>query len=355
MKRCLSLALLLLAAPGLGAQPAYPPPAEVRAAFKKLLDRPKVDLDVKAGPVKQDGDLNVVSYSFASEKKADGTTERVPALVVWPKGVTGKLPVVICLHGTGGTKEGQMGFMRELAKRGIAGVAIDGRYHGARKTGKGTAEYNAAIIRAWRTKPGEPMEHPFYYDTVWDVWRTVDFVKTLPFLDGGRVGLIGFSKGGVETWLAAAADERIKVAVPAIGVQSFRWSLDNDKWQGRANTIKAAHQAAAADLGEKAVNQKVCRALWNKILPGILDQFDGPSMLRLFAGRALLILNGEKDGNCPLGGAKLAFAAAEKAFRDAGTPERLRIIVEPVGHAVTPAQRQAALDWFVRWLKEKAK
>ena len=127
--------------------------------------------------------------------------------------------------------------------------------------------------------------------------------------------MIGFSMGGIETWLAGAVDERVKVAVPAIGVQSFRWSLENDKWQGRANTIKAAHEAAAKDLGEAEVNAKVCRALWNKVIPGILDQFDCPSMLRLFAGRPLLILNGEKDPNCPLEGAKLAFAAAEEAYK----------------------------------------
>ena len=43
--------------------------------------------------------------------------------------------------------------------------------------------------------------------------------------------------GGIETWLAGAVDDRIKVAVPAIAVQSFRWSLENDRWQGRARTI----------------------------------------------------------------------------------------------------------------------
>ena len=44
----------------------------------------------------------------------------------------------------------------------------------------------------------------------------------------------------------------------------------------------------------RKVDAKVCRALWNKVIPGILDQFDCPSMIRLFAGRPLLILNGEK-------------------------------------------------------------
>jgi hypothetical protein len=103
--------------------------------------------------------------------------------------------------------------------------------------------------------------------------------------------------------------------VPAIGVQSFRWSLENDRWQNRARTIQKAHDEAARDLGEKEVNVKVCRVLWNKIIPGMLDQFDCPSMIRLLAGRPLLILNGELDGNCPLEGAKLAFASAESAYK----------------------------------------
>jgi len=29
----------------------------------------------------------------------------------------------------------------------------------------------------------------------------------------------------------------------------------------------------------------------------------------------------------------------------------LRVIVEEVGHTVTPAQREAATEWFERWLK----
>ena len=356
MQRCLSLVLLFflpaaLHAQPLHAQPKFPSPADVRAEFKKLLDRPKIDLNVVVAPVAKDPEFLILRYTFASEKKADGTIERVPVLIVAPPGAKGKMPAVICLHGTGGTKESQMGFMKELAKRGIVGVAIDARYHGARSGGaKGAAAYNAAIVRAWKTKAGEPQEHPFYYDTCWDLWRTVDFLQTLKFIDGDRLGMIGFSMGGIQTWLAAAADERIKVVVPAIGVQSFRWSLENDKWQGRANTIKAAHTAAAKDLGETQVNQKVCRELWNKIIPGILDAFDCPSMLRLMAPRPLLILNGTQDNNCPIDGAKLAFAAAEKAYKDAGASDRLRILVEEVGHTVTPAQRQAALEWFERWL-----
>jgi dienelactone hydrolase len=356
LRRVVALVLILCLPAVYRAQdtlPKYPPPSEVKAAFLKLLDRPKVPLAVKTASTKTEDGLIVEQLTFASEKKADGTEERVPVLIVRPEKADKKLPAVISLHGTGGNKDGQKKLLVELAKKDIIGVAIDARYHGERSGGaKGSKAYVDAITRAWKTKKGEPQEHPFYYDTCWDLWRTVDYLQSRPDVDPGRIGMIGFSMGGIETWLAAAVDERVKVAVPAIGVQSFRWSLENEKWQGRANTIKAAHEAAAKDLGEEKVNQKVCRELWNKVIPGILDQFDCPSMIRLFAGRPLLILNGETDGNCPLPGAKLAFASAEQAYKDAKASDKLRIIVAPVGHTVTAEQRQAAIDWFEKWLKQ---
>ena len=133
----------------------------------------------------------------------------------------------------------------------------------------------------WKAKPGDPKTYPFYYDTCWDVWRTIDYLQTRDDVDPKRIGLMGISKGGIETWLAGAVDERVKVAVPVIAVQSFRWSLDNDQWQGRANTIAMSHKVAAADRGEAKVTRETCRALWTKVIPGMLDQFDCPSMLRL--------------------------------------------------------------------------
>jgi dienelactone hydrolase len=337
---------------GAGEQVSYPPPAAVRSAFLKLLDRPKVAADAKIEEVRAYAPGWVLEHlSIAIEKKADGTIERVPMLILRPQ-ISGKtLPAVIVLHGTGGNMQGQLGFMKELAARGIIGVAIDARYHGERSGGaKGATAYNEAIVRAWKTKPGAAMEHPFYYDTCWDLWRVVDYLESRANIDTKNLGMIGFSMGGIQTWLAASVDERIKAAVPAIGVQSFRWSLENDQWQGRAKTIKLAHEAAARDLGETEVNAKVCRVLWGKIIPGITEQFDCPSMLRLFAGRALLIVGGTKDANCPYGGAKIAIAAAERAFHEANAQDKLRVMTADVGHTVTAEQRAAALAWFERWL-----
>lgn len=352
---CLQWAALLVAFQA-APEAAYPPAAEVKAQFLQQLDRPKVPLDVQAKePKKGDDGLVTERLSFASERRADGSLERVPVLIIRPQGEAVRRPAVIVLHGTGGSKDGLRAWLVDLAKRGFVALAIDARYHGDRANGAlGAEAYNKAIVRAWRAKPGEPQEHPFYYDTCWDIMRTVDYLQTRDDVDAKRIGLIGFSMGGIETWLSAA-DDRIAVAVPAIGVQSFRWSLEHDRWQGRAKTIGAAHNAAAADLGAKEVNPDVCRALWNKVIPGMLGPFDCPSMLRLYAGRPLLILNGELDPNCPLEGAELAFAAARRAYEQAGASEQLKIdVAAGVGHKVTDDQRKLALEWLVRWLQPSA-
>jgi dienelactone hydrolase len=335
--------------------PALPAPGQVRAAFLKMLDRPKVPLDPSVGELKVNADGTVLEHVVIStEKKRGGAVERVPMTILHPAAAAGRKPTVIVLHGTGGSKDGnrERETMARLAAKGIMAVAIDARYHGERVAGaKGAEAYNAAILAAWRAKPAE-QEHPFYYDTVWDLWRTVDYLQSRRDVDPQRLGMIGFSMGGIETWLAASADDRIKVMVPAIGVQSFRYSLEHEQWQGRARTIALAHEAAAKDLGEPAVNARVCRALWTKVIPGILDRFDCPSMLRLMAPRPLLILSGEEDPNCPIGGARVAYQSAEAAYRAASAGDKLKILVAPkVGHKVTDDQLQAAVAWFVSWLK----
>lgn len=348
----LAVVATIAVAPIAAQTPAQPSVDQVRQAFRKLLDRPRVDPDVVAEKsTPQPGGWILEELSFASEKKADGTIERVPTIILRPQNTDRKLPAVIVLHGTGGNMFGMLPYMKELQQRGIIGIAIDARYHGKRSGGaKGAAAYNAAIVRAWETKPGQPMEHPFYFDTVWDLWRLVDVLAGRKDIDAQKLGMIGFSMGGIETWLAASVDERIRAAVPAIAVQSFRWSLEHDQWQGRARTIAAAHDKAAADLGEPKVNARVCRELWSKIVPGILGDFDCPSMIRLFAPRPLLIVNGTKDANCPIDGAKIAIAAAESAYRDAKASDRLSVDIADVGHVVTDEQRAASLAFFERWL-----
>ncbi|MBA4064702.1 MAG: alpha/beta hydrolase [Isosphaera sp.] len=351
MRPHLVLLVLALAAPARAADPL--PPDQAKAAFLKLLDRPKVPADVTGTSRKTEGEFTTERWSFASEKKADGTVERVPVLQVSPAKARGPLPVVIVLHGTGGSKDGVKSWLEDFARQGVIGIAIDARYHGDRVPGvKGSAAYVEAITRAWQAPAGKPHEHPFYYDTVWDLWRLVDVLQTRDDIDPKRIGMLGISMGGIQTWLAASVDDRVAVAAPLIGVQSFRWSLENDTWQGRAKTIQAAHDAAAKDLGEPAVNQKVCRELWGKVIPGITGDFDCPNLIPLFAGRPLFIANGDMDANCPIGGARVAIKAAEEAFAKSGAKDKLVVRVNAgVGHKVTDEDRKEALAFCVKWLK----
>jgi dienelactone hydrolase len=357
--------VLLLPSAGWGQAPDKKPlpPAEAKAAFLKLLDRPKVPLDIQmTGPHESKIDRDsrradvAVRGSIASEAKADGTTERIPFLMRVTD-IAGRAdaprPVVIVLHGTGGNKEAMRPWLDDLTDLGFAAVAIDARYHGDRVPGiKGSTAYVEAITKAWRTPAGRPREYPLYYDTVRDIWRLLDYLETRPDVDKSRIGMIGTSMGGIQTILAASVDDRVKVACPLIAAQSFGWSLAHDQWQGRAKTFLATHDAAARDLGEPAVNARVCRAVWDKVVPGLTSDFDMPNLVPLFAGRPLFLANGEADPNCPLGGAKLTFAAAETAFVAAGAADKLEIQVAPgVAHKVTDGQRAAALAFCKKWLR----
>ena len=318
-------------------------PADTRTAFLKLLDRPHVELAAESKPPTGTNGLRTVQFSFAAEAGV-----RVPGLLLKRAGAQGRRPVVIVLHGTGANKESQLSLLTDLAKRGFVAVAIDGRHHGARtKAGNGSAEYHEAILNAWFGSK----KLPFLYDTAWDVMRLVDYLGTRDDVDAARIGLIGFSKGGMEGYLAAATDPRIAVVVPCIGVQSFRWALDNESWRSRVETFKPAIEAAAKDEGE-TVNAAFVRKFYDRVVPGIYGQFDGPAMLPLIAPRPLLVINGDADARTPLPGVNECLAAARTAYRAADAEPKLQVILQPqTGHKVTVEARQAAVDWFVKWLR----
>jgi len=340
-------ALILLLAPGLAAQPL--PVDKVRADFAASLQRPAVDPKASFSLVPSDSAIIEKGFFFSE------ATEKVPVLIYKPlNSGARKLPVVICLHGTGGSKDdaGMKDLLYLFSQAGFMAVGIDGRYHGERSNAAaGHNGYVEAIIRAWQNKDSSQQAHPFFFDTVYDLWRLVDYLVTRPDVEPARIGMMGISKGGIETWMAASVDTRIKVAVPVIAVQSFKWSLENNRWQGRAKTIWGAHVQAAKDLGDTGVNQHNVQLFWNKLLPGITGEFDCPSMIRLFAPRPLLVLSTELDPNCPLPGAKLAFEAATDAYNAVHAGNKLKMDIAPnEPHRYTAKHIQMTVAWFKKWL-----
>jgi dienelactone hydrolase len=319
--------------------------ADVRADFLKLIDRPRVPLAAEVTALPTTRPPAEFHFSFASDSE-----QRVPGILVENSvAAAGRRPVVIALHGTGGTKADEVSLLRELAARGFIGVAIDGRYHGERtKAGRGTAEYDAAIVAAWN----HPGEHPFYFDSVWDVMRLIDYLQTRDDVDPTRIGLYGVSKGGIETYLTAAVDPRVAVAVPCIGLESFQWALDNNDWQGRIGTIQAAFDEIAKESHVASPGTDFVRKFYARLVPGIDGEFDGPSMVMvtLIAPRPLMSINSDSDNHTPLPGVRLCIAAAHAAY--AAAPDHFRAVIQAkTGHRVNPDSREAAIEWFAKWLK----
>ncbi|HEV2693027.1 MAG TPA: dienelactone hydrolase family protein [Verrucomicrobiae bacterium] len=317
--------------------------ADTRADLHRIIDHPRVPLAPEVGDWHATNDLAQAHFTYASDAQT-----RVPGILFKSPDSQGRRPVVIVAHGTGGNKEGMTPLCRKLVERGFIAVAIDGRYHGERKTGKGTEEYNAAIVKAWHGSG----EHPLYYDTAWDITRLIDYLQTRDDVDPVRIGMIGISKGGIETYFTAAADPRIAVAVPCIGMQSFAWALKNNDWQGRIETFQSSFDTVAKESGVAKPDSAFVKQFYDRVVPGIDTEFDGPQMMRLLAPRPLLIINGDTDVHTPLPGVQECIAAGEKAYAAKNAADKFTFIIEEKsGHTVKPEAERAAIDWFVKWLK----
>lgn len=322
--------------------------ADTRAAYLKLIDRPRVAPQAELVEMLPAEGMRRYHLWFQSE-----ATERVPGYLLLPDPgqYKGPRPVVIALHGTGGTKESAqiVDLALKAARAGFIAVAIDGRFHGERtRAGEGAEEYDAAIAQAYRTGQG----HPLYYDTTWDVMRLIDYLATRKDVNAARIGLTGISKGGIETWLTAAVDGRVAAAVPYIGVQSFKWELDNGQWRARVATFQDAFDAAAKEAGKSPRAVDFTREFYARVLPGIDAQFDGPAMLPLIAPRPLLVINADSDANTPIAGVRQSVERAKPAYAAAGAPEKIQLIIEEnTPHRVNPEAIDAGIAWFVRWLK----
>jgi hypothetical protein len=136
---------------------------------------------------------------------------RIEIVLTLPKGVAGRCPAVVCMGGHGsqrfttytkGEAFGELpanakdssplykGFAAELARRGYVTIATSVSQH--------------QICENGRTLMGERL---------WDLMRCVDYLESLPQVDGARIGCAGLSLGGEMTMWLAAADERLQAAV----------------------------------------------------------------------------------------------------------------------------------------------
>ena len=54
-------------------------------------------------------------------------------------------------------------------------------------------------------------------------------------------------------------------------MQNFGWAVEHDKWQARVASIPRVFQAATADLSKTQCDKEVVQAVWQRIMPGLLQ------------------------------------------------------------------------------------
>ncbi|XP_062081717.1 uncharacterized protein LOC133788303 [Humulus lupulus] len=277
-----------------------------------------------------------------------GEQGRLPVLIMSLKedDMDKKRPAIVFLHSTNKCKEWLRPLLEAYASRGYITVAIDSRYHGERASSITT--YKEALISSW--KKGDTM--PFIFDTVWDLIKLADYLTERKDIDPTRIGITGESLGGMHAWFAAFADTRYSVVAPVIGVQAFKWAIENDMWQARVDSIKPVFEEARIDLGKTEIDKELVKEVWDRIAPGLAADFDSPYTVPAIAPRPLLIVNGREDPRCPYSGLRIPCSKAQKAYEDALCSDNFKFIAEPeIGHQMTLQMVNDASDWFDKYLK----
>lgn len=177
--------------------------------------------------------LDVWNVSFISWESIDGTLQ--PILIrgyaARPSGENANLPGVVGAHGLGGYAE-------ESHATGLASLlgAFVIAYTGP---GGGTEPDNTSEGRPSGYDSGRRM-----FDTLPDTrgswfWghavagmRALTCVEARPEIDKTRLGMTGFSAGGVVTLISASVDSRIKAAVPLSGTHAWSTAVQSPHaWQ----------------------------------------------------------------------------------------------------------------------------
>jgi dienelactone hydrolase len=318
------------------AEPALPPPrtaaewperrSRILRAMQQVMgplpdDARKVPPELRELEVTHQEGYTRKLITFAVEKN-----DRLPAYLLIPDNLKGKVPAVLCLHQTTpickGSPAGLGGratlhYAVELARRGYVTLAPDYPYFGDNKTDPYALGYTSATMKG-----------------VWNHMRFVDLLQSLPEVDPDRIGCIGHSLGGHNTLFVAAFDPRIKAAVSNCGFTSFAryyngdltgWS--SDKYMPRIAKVYGKDP---------------------KRMP-----FDFPDVLAAIAPRVVLAIAPTHDANFDVTGVRDCIAASRPVFELLGARDNLTVLYPDAPHEFTDDARRAAYEFLDRHLEAK--
>lgn len=234
-----ALCLLGLALTGCGAPPApdRAPPAPAALA-QALSPSPLFDLtairDASTADCRFEGArdvtrsgvaLRVFDLSYLSWESIDGSLRpiRIRAFAARPQAAAGRLPAVVQAHGLGGYAD-ESSATSLAARLGLFAVAYSGPGSGtaADNTSEGRPSGHGSGYRMFDTlRAPDGVRGSWFWAHTTAALRALTCLAARPDVDADRLGMTGFSAGGVATLLAAGADDRIRAAVPLSGVLAW--------------------------------------------------------------------------------------------------------------------------------------
>ena len=279
--------------------------------------------------------------------------EHVPAYLLTPANIRGRLPVVLCPHQTtipltSGMREpaGLEGnpalhTALHLVERGYVTFTWDALCFGSRHD-PARGHYGDSIPFY--------QKHPHWAllgKMVWDLSRGIDYLTTLDFIDPQRIGSIGHSHGGITTLFGMAFDERIKVGVSNCGFDTFR--IDGNVW--RWSRATALMPRLGFYIGSRHLNMDFYRAVPDSEV--IETPFDMHELLALIAPRALLLSTSDEDFVFPNAGwsARQSLARVAPVYRLFDKEANLDSYFFKGGHSFPTEASNRAYEWLDRWLK----
>jgi len=257
------------------------------------------------------GELQLGTTEDFTSKSKDGT--EVHGIVVKPASfVAGrKYPMILYVHGgPNGQDAHSFSFDRQwFAANGYVVISVN--YRGS--SGRGSA-YQKAIFADWGNKE------------VVDLLGAVDHMVATGIADANRLGIGGWSYGGILTDYTIATDSRFKAAISGAGsaLQTSMYGLDQYTRQ-YDNEIGPPWKA---------------QDLWIKISYPFFhaDRIKTPT----------LFLGGERDFNVPVAGGEQMY----QALRSLGVDTQLVIYPGQFHNITMPSYQRDRLERYAGWFNK---
>jgi cephalosporin-C deacetylase-like acetyl esterase len=238
-----------------------------------------------------------------------------------PKEGKGKLPAVlyVCGHSGRGRDGNKTAFQHHgvwFASHGFVCLIIDtlqlgeipGIHHGTYREGRWW----------WQARGYTPAGVE-----CWNGVRAIDYLVSRPDVDAERIAVTGISGGGAATFWIAAADERVKCAVPVSGMSDLESYVKNKVINGHCD----------------------CMFLVNTY------QWHWTTIAALVAPRPLLFCNSDADTIFPMDGNRRIIERLRNLYGWYHKPDLVDEYVSHGGHEDRPDLRVAACQWINKHLR----